>query len=56
MSRSTLVPVMLLPEEWDEPEAGVEAIFGIAGQFLAKNLFLIEQAENDDGDEEGKNR
>jgi len=28
----------------------------VAGQFLAKNLFLIEQAENDDGEQEGKDR
>jgi len=56
VSRSTLVPVMLSPEEGYEPEAGVEAVFRIAGQFLAKNLFLVEQAENNDGDEEGKNR
>jgi hypothetical protein len=28
----------------------------VAGQFLANNLFFIEQAENDDGDQEGKDR
>ena len=44
------------PDEWNEAEGGVEAVFRIAGQFLAKNLFLIEQAENDDGNEEGKDR
>jgi hypothetical protein len=43
-------------EKGNEPEAGVEAIFGIAGQFSAKNLFLIEQANNDEWDEEDKNR
>lgn len=46
----------LLPEKWDEPEASVQAIFRVAGQFLAKNLFLIQQANNDEWDEEGKNR
>ena len=35
--------------------AGTE-IACVAGQFLAKNLFLIEQAENDDGDQEGNDR
>ena len=47
---------LCLPEEWNEPEAGVKTVFGIAGQFLTKNLFLIEQAEDDNGNEEGKNR
>ncbi len=57
MSRNTFIPVMPgLPEERHKPEARVEAVFRIAGQFLAKNLFLIEQANNDEWDEKGKNR
>jgi hypothetical protein len=48
VSRDTFIPMMpCLPEEWDKPEAGVEAIFGIAGQFLAQDLFLVEEPEND---------
>ena len=43
-----------LPEERHEAEAGAETIFGVAGQFSAKNLFLIEQAENHEWDEKGK--
>ena len=46
----------LLPEKWDGPEAGLEAIFGIAGLFLAKDFFFVEETKDDDGDEEGKNR
>jgi len=57
VSRNTFIPVMPgLPEERHKPEARVEAVFRIAGQFLAKNLFLIEQANNDEWDEKGKNR
>lgn len=43
-----------LPEERHEAEARVETVFGIAGQFLPKNLFLIEQANNDEWDKQGK--
>ena len=49
-------PQWNLPEVRHQTKASAEAIFGVAGQFLAKNLFLIEQANNDEWDEEGKNR
>ena len=46
----------VLPEERDEPEAGAQAVFGIAGQLAAEDSFLVEQAQDDAGDEEGKGR
>jgi hypothetical protein len=45
-----------LPDEWDESEAGAEAVFRIAGQFLAQNLFFVEETENDQRDEEKEGR
>jgi len=35
----------VLPDEGDETEAGAQAVFGIAGQFLAQDFFLVEQAK-----------
>jgi hypothetical protein len=35
---------------------GVKAVFGIAGQFLPKNLLLVEQPENDKWDDENEGR
>ncbi|MGO9169936.1 MAG: hypothetical protein ACLP56_23975 [Candidatus Sulfotelmatobacter sp.] len=38
-------PHMVLPDEGDELETGVEAVPGITGQFPAENFFLVEQAK-----------
>jgi hypothetical protein len=35
----------VLPDEGDEQEAGAEAVFGIAGQSLAEDFFLVDQAK-----------
>jgi len=42
-----------LPDEWDEAEVGAEAIFGIAGQFLAEKLLLAVNAEDKDPNRQG---
>ena len=39
-----------LPEEGEEAGAGTEAVVGIAGEVAAEHFFLVEEAEDDQGD------
>ena len=45
-----------LPEVRHQTKAGVEAIFGIAGQFLAQNFFFVEETKDDQRNEENEGR
>src|SRR6266568_4443949 len=47
-----------LPEEGEEAGAGAEAVVGIAGEVAAQHYFLVEEAEDDQGDngEEARER
>jgi len=37
----------LLPDVRHRPETGLEAVFGIAGRLLAKDLFLAKETKDD---------
>ena len=46
----------LSPDERDQVEARAQAVFGIAGQLPPKDFFLVQQAQDQKGDKDGKGR
>lgn len=48
------VKAVALPDKRNETEARVQTVFGIPGQFLAKNLLFIEQTEDNERNQENE--
>jgi hypothetical protein len=44
----------LLPDKRDEPVADALAVSGIAGQFTAQEMFLVEEPQNENGNDKDK--
>lgn len=54
LSLSVEVSRKALPDKRDKTKLSLQTIFGIAGQFLAENLFLVKETQNDERNEQRK--